>query len=239
MVILRIIHSVYAALLFAMIVLLSFPFFFIIIKSGKGRRYLPVLFGVWGNIFMYGSFLFPKFIFKAKLDPKNQYIFCPNHFSYLDIVLTGCVWHDMVWIGKKSIEKVPVFGFIYKNLNILVDRKSLRSSLAVIEKSKEVLKRGQSLVIFPEGGIKSRKPPELASFRDGAFVIAKDTGIPLVPVSILHTWKILPKSNKPLLKWGRPVVIFHEPFKTDQLSLHSIEELKEMTKAKIEEGLKQ
>jgi 1-acyl-sn-glycerol-3-phosphate acyltransferase len=123
--------------------------------------------------------------------PAPPYIICPNHTSYLDIVLAYCIFPDMfIFMGKKELMKVPVFNVFFKKMNILVDRNSASgSSKAFLEATKRISK-GNSIAIFPEGSI-SKRAPKMLKFKSGAFKLAADNKIPIVPVTFLTNWKIL------------------------------------------------
>src|SRR6185503_5315375 len=99
----------------------------------------------------------------------RQYIFCPNHFSYLDIAAMGLNSHDSIFVGKNDMENIPLFGFMYRSLHITVDRTKLKSRYSSMLRTFGALDEGKSLVIFPEGGIMTEKDPVMSKFKDGAF----------------------------------------------------------------------
>jgi 1-acyl-sn-glycerol-3-phosphate acyltransferase len=123
------------------------------------------------------------------------------------------------------MERVPLFGFMYRKLHITVDRERLRSKYDTFIKSRVALDQGKSLVIYPEGGIYCSDPPHMVRFKDGAFRLAIEKQIPLVPVTITHNWIILPP-NEFVLHRGKITVIFHEPIETRGLTLENLNELK-------------
>ena len=135
------------------------------------------------------------------------------------------------------MEKIPLFGYMYRKLHITVDRGSLKSRYTTLLRSAEAIDHGKSLVIFPEGGIVSQKMPQMAKFKDGAFRIAIDKQIPVIPVTIPHNWIILPDSTI-LPKWGTTKVIFHEPISTLGMDATEIEALKKKTYDVIDAELK-
>src|SRR5690606_1618894 len=126
----------------------------------------------------------------------KQYIFCANHFSYLDIPVLGYLKQRAVFVRKSSLAKIPVFGFMFKKIHIMVDREKLRSRYEALNRSMEVLGKGCSLFIFPEGGIITNAPPAMGRFKDGDFRVAKDKQIPIVPVTIPYNWIILPDDDQ-------------------------------------------
>jgi 1-acyl-sn-glycerol-3-phosphate acyltransferase len=96
-----------------------------------------------------------------------------------------------VFVGKKELVKIPVFGYFYKRVCILVDRSSVRSRTAVYKRAQRRLDQGLGICIFPEGGV-----PEphivLDRFKDGAFKMAIDHQIPVVPMTFFDSKKRLP-----------------------------------------------
>jgi 1-acyl-sn-glycerol-3-phosphate acyltransferase len=115
---------------------------------------------------------------------------------------------------------------MYRNIHITLDRENLKSRYSAMEKGGEELDKGQNLVIFPEGGIMSKHPPSMARFKDGAFRLAIEKQVPIVPVTIPYNWIILPDDGKLLLHWHRNMVIFHDPIETSSLQMEDMEQLK-------------
>ncbi|HCM78022.1 MAG TPA: 1-acyl-sn-glycerol-3-phosphate acyltransferase [Cytophagales bacterium] len=164
--------------------------------------------------------------YKSKLDPNKQYIFAPNHFSFIDIPTMGLNKHNTIFVGKSEMETVPFFGWMYKNLHITVDRTRLKSMYATLIKSMQALDEGKSLTIFIEGGIYTDQPPKMARLKDGAFRAAIEKQIPIVPVTIPHNWILLPVEPM-LLNWTPTSIIFHEPVEVAGMTLDDMSSLKE------------
>ena len=106
-----------------------------------------------------------------------------NHTSMTDIMLMLVLVknHPFVFVGKKELAQIPVFGFIYKRVSILVDRGSSKSRYQVFERAQKRIQQGLSICIFPEGGV----PEEhivLDEFKDGAFRIAIEHQLPIIPM---------------------------------------------------------
>ena len=117
------------------------------------------------------------------LEKGQQYIIVANHASELDIMMSlAIVPNCFVFIGKKELAKLPVFGYFYKRTNILVDRSSLRSKKEVMNKSRKKLEEGIGLCIFPEGGIPDPSV-KMAPFKMGAFKLAIESGVPILPIT--------------------------------------------------------
>ena len=203
------------------------PFFLVLVQKKSWHYYAYLLNHVWAKIFYAVCFFTLEIEYKAPLDKKKQYIFCPNHTSFLDIPLMGFSPVYFVFVGKSSIAKVPLFGYMYKKLHVTVDRNSLKSKYETIERSKKAIEEGKSLVIFPEGGIVSQEPPKMARFKDGPFRVAIEKQIPIVPVTIPYNWIILPDDGKMMVTKRTSKLIFHEPIDTEGLSIQDMDELKD------------
>jgi 1-acyl-sn-glycerol-3-phosphate acyltransferase len=176
---------------------------------------------------MFNLILLPyKIECRSTLDKEKQYIFCPNHTSYLDIATLGFNPINAVFVGKNDMERIPLFGFMYSKLHITVDRSKLKSRMNTILASMKAIDAGKSLIIFPEGGIYSENPPQMTPFKDGAFRTAIEKQISIVPVTIPFNWIILPDQKPLCLHRKLMKVIFHEPIETTGYTLDRLEELK-------------
>lgn len=174
--------------------------------------------------------------YEEKLDPGKCYVVCPNHFSYLDIPTIGLISVDAIFIGKTAMQNVPFFGWMYERLHITVNRNNLRSKFNTYIRGSNAIEEGNSLVVFPEGGIVSNKIPELAKFKTGPFRIAIENQVPIVPVSIYNNWEIQP--DVALSSWKRIKMKIHKKIDTDGLSLSDLHSLKEKVYRIIAEDLK-
>lgn len=124
-------------------------------------------------------------------DKYKSYMFVANHTSMADIMLMlVSVKNPFVFVGKKELAKIPLFGFFYKRTCILVDRSSEKSRKAVFLRAQRRLKQGVSICIFPEGGV-PEEHIELDEFKDGAFRLAINHHIPVVPLTFADNKKRL------------------------------------------------
>lgn len=229
---LRWIHTVYGLIVFGAVFLLLFPFLMIPVAFPRAFKLVGIINRWWAKLILIFSFLPFRIDVRGKLHKHRQYIFCPNHFSYLDIPTMGLNPINALFVGKNDMEKIPLFGFMYRKLHITVNRSKLKSRFETMVKTMQALDEGKSLVIYPEGGIISTTPPEMATFKDGAFRAAIEKQIPIVPVTIPHNWIILPDGEF-LVHWGVITVIFHEPIETTGLTLNDIGRIKELVRNTI------
>jgi 1-acyl-sn-glycerol-3-phosphate acyltransferase len=168
--------------------------------------------------------------FRSPIDPEGSYVFCANHASYLDIAAMGVVLRNFyAFIGKEAIAKVPLFGYMFRRLHIPVNRESRASGYEVVQRAIHLLHHGRSIMIFPEGGIKSKNLPRLAPFKDGAFKMAIEAQVPVVPITFPYNWMILPDDGKLLFRRHAIKAIVHEPIPTAGLTVEDLESLKKRT----------
>lgn len=113
----------------------------------------------------------------------KSYMLVANHTSMLDIMLMLRISKNpFVFVGKKELSKIPVFGFFYKRVCIMVDRESTKSRTGVYRRAQRRLNQGLSICIFPEGGVPEEEVV-LDEFKDGAFKMAIAHNIPVVPMT--------------------------------------------------------
>jgi 1-acyl-sn-glycerol-3-phosphate acyltransferase len=236
---LKSIYTFFALIIFIVLFLLFFPLFLIPIYFPRQFKLVGVLNRWWAWLFFPLIGMPWKVEYRSKLDPKKVYIFCPNHFSYLDIAIMGLNQHNTIFVGKSAMEKIPLFGFMYRNLHITVDREKLSSKYSTFTRSLAALDIGKSLVIFPEGGMVTHLPPRMGRFKDGAFRAAIEKQIQLVPVTIPYNWIILPDARYMLLNWKPLKLIFHEPIDPSGYTIKEVDIFKEKVYSIIDKKLKQ
>lgn len=222
---LRRIHTAWGSLVFFVLFILFFFPLLIPIFFPKKFNWVGVLNRAWAKLLFIFCILPYRVECRTPLSNRRQYIFCPNHFSYLDIPTMGLNPVNTIFVGKNDMEKVLLFGFMYKKLHITVDRARLKSKYDTFLKSKQAIDDGKSLVLYPEGGIFTEHPPAMMRFKDGAFRLAIEKQIPIVPVTIPYNWIILPPDEF-LLRQGNIKVIFHEPIETRGMTLDDTDQLK-------------
>lgn len=111
-------------------------------------------------------------------------MFVANHTSITDIMLMLAIMdHPFVFLGKVELARIPLFGYFYRRTCILVDRSSQKSRLEAFAEAQRRLMQGNSICIFPEGGVPADESIVMAPFKDGAFRLAIDHQIPIVPIT--------------------------------------------------------
>lgn len=206
-----------------------FPFLFLFERLKK-PNWSVYLYRFWSFIFYGVSFIPTKNIYLHKFSAHRRYIFCANHTSYLDIATMASLMRGaFAFVGKNSLSKVPLFGYMFRKLHIAVERESKIASARAFLRMKKTLESGKSLIIFPEGGIRTENPPEMTPFKEGAFRLAIETQTPIVPVTLKWAWKVLPDDGKKIASWHVLENIIHPPIETAGMSLADLEKLKEQT----------
>lgn len=138
---------------------------------------------IWSTMILFGIGCIPKFKPKLSYTYGESYMFVANHRSMLDIMMMYyCVSTPFVFVGKKELARIPIFGFFYKRTCILVDRSKLRSKKAVMQEAHKRIESGLSVCIFPEAGIPDDTTIVLDRFKDGAFRLAIEHQIPIAPL---------------------------------------------------------
>ena len=123
----RALHTVYGFAVFVLLFALFFPLLLIPIIFPKGFHFVGIINRWWARCLFIFTFLPYRVVCKAPLHKSKQYVFCPNHFSYLDIPTMGLNPTNTIFVGKNDMEKIPLFGFMYRKLHITVNRQSLKS----------------------------------------------------------------------------------------------------------------
>ncbi len=129
-----------------------------------------------------------------KIDKNTQYVIIANHTSIMDVMLP-CILlphHPLCYVGKKELVKIPIFGTIYKRICVMVDRSSAKSRADVYRRCAERMEEGQSIVIFPEGGVPDDTSVILDDFKDGAFILASKHQSPLVAYTFVGLKEMFP-----------------------------------------------
>ena len=150
------------------------------------QSWYPLFFKVarlWGSFVLLASGFLPIRKNGVFNQPGKSFMIIGNHTSMLDIMLMlHTVKNPFVFVGKKELTKIPVFGYFYKRTCILVDRGDSKSRREVFERAESKIKQGLSICIFPEGGVPEDETILLDRFKDGAFRLAIEHHLPILPL---------------------------------------------------------
>jgi len=165
-------------------IIILFPIILVVISREDWYPYFYKLARLWSRIILFGMGFIPKITYDEKIIEHKSYIFTPNHTSVIDIMLMLYLTKNpFVFLGKKELARIPVFGFIYKRTCILVDRNNTRSRNEAFNQAKKRLRNGLSVCIFPEGKVPDDESVILDTFKSGAFRLAIMFDIPIVPIT--------------------------------------------------------
>ena len=171
-------------------ILVMFPFLVASIVTESGYPYFFKMARIWSKFILFGMGFYYKIDKEEVLDPDKSYMIVANHTSMVDIMLMLAVINKpFVFVGKKELSKIPLFGFFYKRTCILVDRNCSKSKRDVFDSAQKRLSRGLSVCIFPEGGVPNDESIVLDTFKDGAFRLAIEHQIPIVPITFADNKK--------------------------------------------------
>ena len=173
---------------------------------------------------------------REKLDPNASYVFVPNHQGAFDIFLMyGYLGQNIKWVQKHTLRKIPFVGKASEIAgHVFVNQSSLKSMLHTIQKAKEELQDGVSMVIFPEGSRSTTG--KMGNFKKGAFIIAKQMGLPVVPVTLNGPFDVM-KIHTHLINPGKMELIIHDPISTENLTNDDISGLMDKTWDDVHSGL--
>lgn len=182
-------YRIWFYLLVALPILILFPILLISISKESWYPFFFKIARVWAKIILIGMGFNYKIEREQTPEKDKSYMFIANHTSMADIMLMlVSIKNPFVFVGKKELAKIPLFGFFYKRTCILVDRSSPKSRQAVFLRAQRRLKTGVSICIFPEGGV-PEEHIELDEFKDGAFRLAINHLIPIVPLTFADNKK--------------------------------------------------
>ena len=176
-------------------IVLGIPVLLLSIRK-KDYKYAYQFIRLWCFGMFYGmGFRYElKKLTDKKIDKNTQYVFISNHTSIMDVMLPCILMpnHPLCYVGKKELVKIPIFGTIYKRICVMVDRSSAKSRADVYRRCAERMEEGQSIVIFPEGGVPDDTSVVLDHFKDGAFILASKHHSPLAVFTFVGLKEMFP-----------------------------------------------
>lgn len=165
-------------------------------------------------------------------DPNQAYVVVVNHQSLTDIPLISHLPIHLKWVAKASLFKVPFLGSIMKwNGDIPVDFRAPDKKQRVMEATTAYIEKGCSVIFFPEG--RRSLTGNVARFHNGAFELAIETGVPVLPIALDGLWDLLPRNSWKFAE-GRDIHLkILEPISTEGLSVKDAAHLREKVRFKI------
>jgi len=190
----------------------------------------------WAKLNCLAALVFVKVKNKKNIIPGQSYVVVANHQSLFDILaLVGWLNIDLRWVAKASLKKIPMFGIASVKMDhIFIDRSNPHAALETLDNAKKKIVNGTSVMFFPEGT--RSKDGNLKEFKSGAFKMAIDLGIPILPITIRGTRHILPVGTMDLVP-GSAEIIIHSPINVDTYSHDSLMDLIQETRTAIKSTL--
>ncbi|MEW6526686.1 MAG: lysophospholipid acyltransferase family protein [Spirochaetota bacterium] len=193
---------------------------------------------IWSRLNGYMTPMLVKVHGRENINPQQSYVIVSNHQSHYDVfVLYGWLGIDFKWVMKQELRKVPGLGIGCEKVgHIFIDRSNTERALASLNEAKKKIVNGTSVIFFPEGT--RSKDGKVGEFKKGAFKMAFDLGLPILPVTIVGTSKILPAHTINLFP-GIVHLYIHKPININQYTEDKIEELMDTTKSIMTSVLEQ
>ena len=226
--ILALLWKIWLVICFVLPFFILFPFFYLTLIT-KQFSLVFKLKRLWSRLICFGAFLYPKIRYESKkYKLPSPCIIVSNHTSYLDILFSPFyIDHAAAFIAKAELLKIPLFKYFFVYLDIPVNRKSITGSHKAFSDAGKKIDEGLSIIIYPEGTINDKG--KLGSFKNGAFKLAIEKQVPIIPSVNLNNWwffedfGFLKSNGRP----GFPEIIVGDPIITKGMTEKNVNELKE------------
>ena len=235
----HILYVLYAVTMFVVLMIPVFIWAHLVLPLGKIRAGNLIFYGcmVWADVWLALVFIIHRNFHLEEMRKDQSYIFVSNHISYLDSALVPKMFRRPIRpLGKVEMARIPVFGFIYKNVIVSVDRSSAENRMNSVRLLKSILNKGISVLVFPEGTFNTTEKP-LKPFFDGAFRVAIETGTPIKPVLILNSYDLMHYRSIFSLRPGISRSVFLPEISVDGYTLDELPQLKMQVHAAMEFAL--
>lgn len=191
---------------------------------------------IWSQLTCYILLIPVKVKGRKHINKKTSYVFVANHQGAFDIFLIyGFLGRNFKWMMKKSLRKLPFVGRACEAAgHIFVDRGGPKQVLKTIQQARTTLTDGTSLVVFPEGA--RTFVGNMGYFKKGAFQLADDLQLAVVPLTIDGSFEILPRTGK-WIKRHRMILTIHPPIPPKGKGMENIKETMNEAYAAIQSAL--
>jgi 1-acyl-sn-glycerol-3-phosphate acyltransferase len=235
----RILYCLYAFVVFMALMIIVIPIVFFALLFGKirGGNLIFRICSYWADIWFLLIGIYHKNIYEVAHDKSKPYIFVANHISYLDApIIVKTIRQPVRVLGKIETSEIPLFGFIYRNAIVTVDRSHASKRANSVRILKSVLKKKISIFMFPEGTFNDTNNA-LKDFYDGAFRISIETQTPVKPVLFINAYDRLHYDSILSLSPGISRSVFLEEISVEGLTLKDVQMLRQKTYNIMEDAL--
>ncbi len=236
---LQVLYSAYAFLVFVICLLLIFPFAIIASLFGRmiGGNLIYKFCLFWVDVMLLLVFIRHRNYYEQELNPDKQYIFVGNHISYFDAILfLKTIRRSIRVLGRIELSNLPVFGFIYKMVVVIVDRSDAEHRVKSVRNLKSIISKGVSILVMPEGTFNMTNRP-LKDFFDGAFRVAIETQTTIKPFLLLDAFDRMSYRSLFSFTPGKSRAVFLEDVSVEGLGTEDVPALKQKVYALMEKKL--
>lgn len=162
--------------------------------AGRWAGYYPER--IWSRVMCWLAFVRVRAVGRENIDPRQSYIFVANHQGAYDIfTIYGWLGHQFRWMMKKELRRIPLVGYACERIQqIYVDRSTPSALRHTMERAERLLRSGLSVVVFPEGA--RTWDGKMRAFKRGAFILAEEFHLPVVPLTIDGAFDVLPRFKR-------------------------------------------
>lgn len=165
---------------------------------------------IWGRVFCWLTLVRVTVDGRENIDRKTSYVFVANHQGAYDIFsIYGYLNHNFRWMMKAALRSIPLVGYACEvSRQVYVDKSSPSALRHTMDRAEKLLSGGMSIVVFPEGA--RTWDGKMKPFKRGAFLLAQEFSLPVVPITIDGAFDVMPRFKK-LPRWGRIRLTIHRP----------------------------
>ncbi len=222
------------------VALACYVLIFNLLDDKRAIRYTYFVTHWWGRALMAGMLVRVTSEGKENVRTENgPYILVSNHLSMCDIpVCMAASPVSFSFLAKKEVDRIPVVGYLARNMHVYVDRKSKQSRAETAERMKAHINNGHSIMIYPEGTRNLTDKP-LKSFYDGAFKLAIETQRPIAVVTLLGTHRITSGKEPYRASPAWVHCVWDEPVETNGMTMDDLDLLKEKVQNRMLRNLEE
>lgn len=180
-----------------------------VLGGGRIFSYYPAK--IWAKLFCWLTLVRVTVRGRENINRKTSYVFVANHQGAYDIfAIYGFLGHNFKWMMKKGLERIPLVGYACRKAgHIFVDNSSQAAVRRTMQDAESRLKDGMSVVVFPEGS--RTLDGKMHAFKRGAYQLAMEFSLPVVPITIDGAYEVLPRRGAKLPRPGHIILTIHEP----------------------------